>query len=54
MSLYTNATLINAAPLYKTLKPMVENADVPTDRHLNDDLRIIGKQIDKDLDKNVP
>jgi thiamine pyridinylase len=54
VSLYTNATLTNAAPLYKALKPMVENADVPTDRHLNDDLRIIGKQIDKDLDKNVP
>lgn len=54
VSLYSNPKLMNAAPLYKSLKPMVENADVPTDRTLNDDLRKIGKQIDKDLDKPVP
>ena len=54
VSLYSNPKLTDAAPLYKDLKPMVENADVPTDRSLNDDLRKIGKQIDKDLDKPVP
>jgi hypothetical protein len=27
---------------------------IPTDRNLKDDLRKIGKQIDKDLDKPTP
>lgn len=53
-SLYSNKTLADVASLYPKLKTLVENADVPTDRHLNDDLRKIGKQIDKDLDKPNP
>jgi thiamine pyridinylase len=53
-SLYSNKTLTASASLYPKLKTLVENADVPTDRHLNDDLRKIGKQIDKDLDKPNP
>lgn len=53
-SLYSNKTITDVARLYPKLKTLVENADVPTDRHLNDDLRKIGKQIDKDLDKSKP
>ena len=53
-SLYGNPDLLKAAHLYPKLKTLVENADVPTDRNLNDDLRKIGKQIDKDLDKPTP
>lgn len=53
-SLYSNPTLLKSASLYPKLKTLVEDADVPTDRHLNDNLRKIGKQIDKDLDKPTP
>jgi hypothetical protein len=53
-SLYSNKTLTNVARLYPNLKTLVENADVPTDRHVNDDLRKIGKQIDKDMDNPNP
>lgn len=50
-SLYSRPDVLKSAPLYPTLRKLTENADVPTDRHLNDGLRQIGKQIDKDLDK---
>ncbi|HTQ60626.1 MAG TPA: hypothetical protein VMI32_10405 [Candidatus Solibacter sp.] len=53
-SLYSNKTLTDAAKLYPKLKTLVEGADVPTDLHLNDDLRKIGKQIDSDIDKPHP
>jgi hypothetical protein len=53
-SLYSNPTLLKSARLYPKLKTLVENAEVPTDLKLNDDLRKIGKQIDKDMDNPNP
>jgi thiamine pyridinylase len=53
-SLYTNPTLTSAAHLYPKLRTLVESSNVPTGADLNDNLRKIGKQIDKDLDKKAP
>lgn len=53
-SLYSDQTILASAHLYPKLRMLVENAEVPTDIHLNDDLRAIGKQIDKDLDNPNP
>jgi len=48
-SLYTNQELLNSAHLYKDLKILAENVDVPTDKELNKNLRDLGKKIDADL-----
>ncbi len=51
-SLYDNAALMAAAPLYRKLKTFIEVAEAPTGKQLNDLLRRNGKTLDKNLPAN--
>lgn len=51
LSLYSNSKLLASAHLYPQLKKLIENAEVPTADNLNDQLRVVGKAIDSDLNK---
>ena len=48
-SVYQNKDVIKAAPLYAVMRPILERAATPTDRHLGQDLRDYGHMLDKDL-----
>jgi hypothetical protein len=48
-SLYSNADLLKAAPLYKQLRPLIENAQTPTASNLDQTLRGYGGKLDNDL-----
>jgi len=49
--LYSDPTVVGAAPLYPRLKSLVENAEAPSLNHLNDNLRNYGHDIDGQLPK---
>jgi thiamine pyridinylase len=48
-SLYQNTALLQHAPLYQKLKPLIEQAVAPTAVGLNDRLRSFGKTVDGNL-----
>jgi hypothetical protein len=53
-SLYLNADLLKAAPLYKQLRPLIENAQTPTTSNLDQTLRGYGGKLDSDLPATSP
>lgn len=50
-SLYANTYLVGRAHLYPALKAIIENAVVPSDLGLNEELRNTGRTVDKELSK---
>jgi thiamine pyridinylase len=50
-SLYANKDLVGKAHLYPALKAIIENAVVPSDLGLNEELRNTGRTVDKELSK---
>jgi hypothetical protein len=50
-SLYLKQSLLDHARLYPKLRSIIENSEVPSDLGLNEELRNIGRRIDKDLSK---
>jgi hypothetical protein len=53
-SLYTNQELLKAAHLYHDLKPIIENAEVPTAVDLNKNLRSVSSEVEAVLKKTFP
>jgi hypothetical protein len=50
-SLYSRQDLLSHAPLYPKLRSIIESSEVPSDLGLNEELRNIGRRVDKDLSK---
>jgi thiamine pyridinylase len=50
-ALYSNAALLQHAHLYPELRALVENSTVPTADQLNTKLRLLGSQLDKELNE---
>ena len=50
-SLYSRQELLNHAHLYPKLRSIIEGSEVPSDLGLNEELRNIGRRIDRDLSK---
>jgi hypothetical protein len=50
-SLYSRQSLLDHARLYPKLRSIIENSEVPSDLGLNEELRNIGRRIEKDLAK---
>jgi thiamine pyridinylase len=50
-SLYSNQDLLSHARLYPKLRSIIESSEVPSDLGLNEELRNIGRRVDKDLSK---
>lgn len=51
-SLYQDAEVLHAAHLYPQLKTLIEDAEVPSEVGLNDELRARGAQLDRQLSCN--
>ena len=51
LALYTNATILKAAPLYSQFKEIMQDAVTVTASHLNDRLQVIGKTLNGKVDK---
>jgi thiamine pyridinylase len=50
-SLYSRQDLLSHAHLYPKLRSIIESSEVPSDLGLNEQLRNIGRRVDKDLSK---
>jgi len=53
-ALYNDAEIVSQAHLYPKLKGLIESAQAPSDIGLNDELRILGAELDSQLPGNSP
>ena len=53
-ALYNDAEIVGQAHLYPKLKGLIESTQAPSDIGLNDELRMLGAELDSQLPGNSP